>query len=221
MHMKNWIRTVPTLAIIGSVLFLVLSVGSGLLLWGSGFAKHMVHTQLSEQQIKFPPKGSPGLDPTEFPGLQRYAGQAVDDGPKAKAYADQFIKVHLKGIAGGQTYSQVSAASLKNPDDAKLSGQVQTLFRGETLRGLLLYAWGWSVVGMIAFWSGIAALLGAIAVLFGLVLGFVMHERARKHAASGGTTSGSTTSGGTPRTSADATPTSATTSVSDPVGAGV
>ena len=192
MRMKNWIRSVPTLAIIGSVLFLVLSVGSGLLLWGSGFASHMVHSQLTEQQIKFPPKG-PGLDPAEFPGLQQYAGQAVDNGPKAKAYADEFIKVHLKGVAGGQTYSQVSAASLKNPDDAKLAGQVQTLFRGETLRGLLLYAWGWSVVGMIAFWSGIAALLGAIAVLFGLVLGFVMHERQQRRG-----TATETTPGGTP-----------------------
>ncbi len=192
-RVKNWISTVPTLAIIGSVLFLVLSVGSGLLLWGSGFAHHMVHTQLSEQQIKFPPKGSAGLDPKEFPGLQRYAGQAVDSGPKAKAYADQFIKVHLKGIAGGQTYSQVSAASLANPNDAKLAGEVQTLFRGETLRGLLLYAWGWSVVGLIAYWSGIAALLGAIAVLFGLVLGFVTHERQRKRSTPAATSSGTTT----------------------------
>ena len=137
----------------------------------------MVQNQLSEQQIKFPPKGSPGLDPKEFPGLQRYAGQAVDNGPKAKAYADQFIKVHLKGVANGQTYSQVSALSQKNPGDAKLAAQVQTLFRGETLRGLLLYAWGWSVVGMIAYWTGIAALLGAVAVLIALALGFAAHER--------------------------------------------
>ena len=78
------------------------------MLWGSGFAHDMVHTQLSEQKIQFPPKGSPALDPKEFPGLQRYAGQAVDNGPKAKAYADQFIKVHLKGIADGKTYSQVA-----------------------------------------------------------------------------------------------------------------
>src|SRR4051812_32844863 len=183
MRLKSWLRTVPTLVIIGSVLFLLLSVGSGLLLWGSGFAHNMVHNQLSEQQIKFPPKGSPGLDPKEFPGLQRYAGQAVDSGPKAKAYADQFIKVHLKGIANGQTYSQVSALAQKNPGDAKLAAQVQTLFRGETLRGLLLYAWGWSVVGMIAYWTGIAALLGAVAVLFALALGFAGHERQVKRGA--------------------------------------
>jgi hypothetical protein len=192
MRLKSWLRTVPTLVIIGSVLFLVLSVGSGLLLWGSGFAHNMVHNQLSEQQIKFPPKGSPALDAKEFPGLQRYAGQAVDNGPKAKAYADQFIKTHLKGIANGQTYSQVSAQSQKNPGDAKLAAQVQTLFRGETLRGLLLYAWGWSVVGQIAYWTGIAALLGAIAVLIALALGFAAHERQIRRsvqtAASGDTT---------------------------------
>jgi hypothetical protein len=182
MRIKNWLRTVPTLVIIGSVLFLVLSIGSGLLLWGSGFASDMVHSQLSEQQIKFPPKGSPGLDAKEFPGLQRYAGQSVDNGAKAKAYADQFIKVHLQGIADGKTYSQVSALSLANPNDAKLAGQTQTLFRGETLRGLLLYAWGWSVVGEIAYWVGIGALLGAIAVLLALALGFFAHERQSKHA---------------------------------------
>lgn len=182
MRLTRWMRTVPTLVIIGSVLFLVLSVGSGLLLWGSGFAHNMVHSQLSEQQIKFPAKGSPGLDAKEFPGLQRYAGQAVDSGPKAKAYADQFIKVHLNGVANGQTYSQVSAQSQKNPEDAKLAAQVQTLFRGETLRGLLLYAWGWSVVGVIAYWTGLAALLGAVAVLIALALGFAAHERQIKRA---------------------------------------
>src|SRR6185312_16029420 len=116
--------------------------------------------QLSEQKIAFPPKG-PALDPKEFPGLQRYAGQAVDNGPKAKAYADQFIKVHLSQVADGKTYSEVSEESRANPTDEKLSGQVQTLFRGETLRGLLLYAWGWSVVGAIATYTAFAAFMGA------------------------------------------------------------
>jgi hypothetical protein len=181
---KNWIKTVPTLVIIGTVLFLVLSVGSGLLFWGSSFAHNMVHDQLADQKIQFPAKGSPGLDPKEFPGLQRYAGQAVDSGPKAKAYADQFIKVHLQGIANGKTYSEVSAESLADPKNAELQAQVQTLFRGETLRGLLLYAWGWSVVGMIAGLVAIAALLGAIAVFLGLLIGFLAHQRRTRHDAS-------------------------------------
>ena len=180
MRVRTWIKTVPSLAIIGAILFLVLSVGGGLLLWGSNFAHNMVHNQLSDQKISFPEKGSPGFDAKEFPGLQRYAGQAVDNGPKAKAYADQYIKAHLAAVADGKTYSEVSALSRANPKDEALVGQVNTLFKGETLRGLLLYAWGWSVVGMIAFWSGLAALLGAIGVLGALILGFVMHDRETK-----------------------------------------
>jgi len=176
----NWLKTVPTLVIIGSVLFCVLAVGGGLLLWGANFADNYVHTQLSEQKIVFPPKGSPALDPKTFPGLQQYAGQTVDNGPKAKAYADQFIKVHLKEVANGQTYSQVSAASRANPGDKKLASQVDTLFRGETLRGLLLNVWGWATMGAIAYAVGIGSIASAIAVFFALVLGFIMHLRAEK-----------------------------------------
>ncbi|MDQ1519913.1 MAG: hypothetical protein QOI55_986, partial [Actinomycetota bacterium] len=114
------------------------------------------------------------------PGLQQYAGQSIDNGPKAKAYANEYIAVHLKEAGGGKTYSELSALSRANPTDAKLQGSVQTAFRGETLRGLLLYAWGWSVVGAIGFWVGIAALLGAIGVMGALVIGFAAHERQTK-----------------------------------------
>jgi hypothetical protein len=74
----------------------------------------------------------------------------------------------LTGVAGGKTYAEVSAASLQNPNDQKLAGQANTLFKGETLRGLLLYAWGWSVVAEIAFWVAVAAFVGAAVVLVAL-----------------------------------------------------
>lgn len=151
-----------------AVLFMVLAVGGGLLLWGGSFATDMVHDQLADQRISFPAKGSPGFGAEEYPGLQRYAGERVDSGPKAKAYANEYIKVHLEATAGGRTYSEVSALSRANPADSKLAEQVQTLFRGETLRGLLLYAWGWSVVGRIAVLTGYAALAGAAVVLVAL-----------------------------------------------------
>jgi hypothetical protein len=182
MRLRNWLKQVPALVIIGSILFIVLSVGGGLLLWGANFADNMVHDQLSEQNISFPPKGSDALSPAEFPGLQKYAGQEVDNGPKAKAYADQFIKKHLSEVADGKTYSEMSTLSRANPDNEEMAGQVQTLFRGETLRGLLLYAWGWATVGAIAYWVGIAALLGALAVAGALVIGFLVHERQTRQA---------------------------------------
>lgn len=161
-----------------AVLFLVLAIGGGLLTWGGNFAHDMVHNQLSQQKISFPAKGSAALDPKEFPGLQRYAGQRVDNGPKAKAYANQFIAKHLESIAGGKTYSEVSAAAQKSPTDQKLAGQAQTLFRGETLRGLLLYAWGWSVVGMIALWVAVGAFVGAGVVLIALLYSLFQPQHA-------------------------------------------
>ncbi len=113
-----------------AVLVLVLGFCAGFLYWGSGFVNGMVHDQLSAQQIYFPAKGTAALDPREFPDLQQYAGQQVDNGDKAKAYADGFIGRHLQAVAGGQTYSQVSAKAQANPQDTKLAAQVQTLFRG-------------------------------------------------------------------------------------------
>ncbi|HTL84257.1 MAG TPA: hypothetical protein VL856_03690, partial [Acidimicrobiia bacterium] len=107
--------------------------------------------------------------------------------PKAKAYADQFIKKHLEGVANGQTYSQVSGKALQNPKDAQLQAQVQTLFRGETLRGLLLNVWGWATLGAIAFWVGIGSLLGAVAVFAALLIGYLLHRHAMKRAAEGET----------------------------------
>lgn len=149
----------------------LLAVGAGLL-GGSRFATDMVHDQLVAQKIKFPPKG-PGLSPEQYPGLQRYAGQTVDNGPKAKAFADQYIATHLKNIADGRTYAEVSSASRANPDDRRLAGQRQALFEGETLRGLLLSAWGWSVVARIAGIAAYAAFAAAgliLAVAVGLAL---------------------------------------------------
>jgi len=151
------------------VLVLVLGFCAGFLYWGSGFVNGMVHDQLVAQKIYFPAKGSAALDPKEFPDLQQYAGQQVDNGDKAKAYADGFIGRHLEAVAGGKTYSQVSAASQANPQDQKLAAQANTLFKGETLRGLLLYAWGWSQVGLYAFYAAIGLTIATLVSFFALV----------------------------------------------------
>ena len=172
---------VATRRVVEVILTLVLGVGGGLLFYGSHFGLDMVKTQLKAQDISFPAKGTPALDPKEFPGLQQYAGQKVDSGPKAKAYANEFINVHLQAVAGGQTYSQVSAKAQAAPTDTKLAGQVATLFKGETLRGLLLYAWGWSVVSTIALYAAIAAAIGFV-VMLGVTIGdFVADPKIAAH----------------------------------------
>jgi hypothetical protein len=165
---------------LGAALTLVLLAAGGLGLYAYHFATNNVKTELSAQKVYFPPKGSPALDPKEFPDLQKYAGQLVDNGPKAKAYANGFIARHLEKIAGGKTYAEVSAAALKDPTNQKLQQQKQTLFQGETLRGLLLgdgYAY-WTF-GMIALYASIAAFAGATVMFILVLLGLRRVRRAK------------------------------------------
>lgn len=154
----------------GATATILLLVVSGLSWYGYKFSTSMVRDRLVAQKIYFPEKGSPALDPKEFPDLQQYAGQQVDDGLKAKAYADGFIGRHLQQVADGKTYAEVSALAMKNPDDQKLQGQKQALFTGETLRGLLLgNAYAYWTLGMVAKAVSLAALL--LGIIVALVTG--------------------------------------------------
>jgi hypothetical protein len=161
----------------GGLLVVVLVVAGSLLMWGASFANSNVYNQLSQQKIYFPPKGSPQLNNPEIaPYLNPYAGQQLVTGQQAEVYADHFIAVHLKEIGKGQTYAQVSAEALANPKNQALKQEAQTLFQGETLRGLLLEAYAFSVFGEIAFWASVAAYILAGVMLILVVLG-IWHLR--------------------------------------------
>src|ERR1035438_621825 len=123
----------------GVVATIVLLSMGGLAWWTYSFTSSNVNNELSAQKIYFPPLGSPALaSPQIGPYLNQYAGKQLLTGAEAKAYADHFIAVHLSEVAGGQNYAQVRTASLANPTNVQLKGEAQTLFQGETLRGLLL-----------------------------------------------------------------------------------
>ncbi len=149
---------------------------------GGNYDSQVVHDQLVPQNIVFPAANSPAL----LPGIKQYAGQKLTTGPQAKAYANNFINVHLSKIAGGQTYAQVSTAALAEPKNAKLAEEKATLFQGETLRGLLLNAWGWSLVGMLITIAGlILIVLGAILLLLPLA-NWQVNLRGHRPATAGG-----------------------------------
>lgn len=143
------------------VLGVVLLAAGGLVMWGSKFATGMVHDQLAAQKITFPDKAALEED---NPALVKYAGQKVDSGEKAKAYSD-YIGGHLKNVADGKTYSEVSSEYQKDRTNQTLSGQRQSLFMGETLRGLLLNAWGWGLVGTIAMYAAVFLLAAGAGVI--------------------------------------------------------
>jgi len=170
----------------GAVLTMVFIVSGTLLFVGYNFANNSVHNQLVAQKIYFPPKGNDALKPPEIGNyLNQYAGQQLVNGQQAEAYADHFIAVHLKEVAGGQTYAEVSAKALADPTNEQLQGQVATLFKGETLRGLLLNAYAFWKVGQIALWAGIAAFISAAIMGLLTILGFIHVYRTPQEATIG------------------------------------
>lgn len=154
------LTSIATVAAAGMMVVGILAVVGG------QYDKQVVRDQLVPQKIFFPAANSPAL----LPGIKQYAGQQLVDGAQAKAYANNFINVHLSEVAGGQTYAQVSTDALAAPTNAKLAAEKATLFQGETLRGLLLGAWGWSVIGSLATLAGlILILIGAVLFLLPLL----------------------------------------------------
>jgi hypothetical protein len=173
--------------ILQAIVVVVLAFVAGVAYWAADFTHSYVHDQLAAQKISFPAKGDAALNPQEFADLQQYAGQAVDSGPKAKAYANGFIGRHLDKVAGGLKYSEVSAQAQANPGDTKLAGQVQTLFRGETLRSILLNSWGWWTVGTYALYAALGLTVAAVGVLAALLFELVIApRRAMVQAGNGG-----------------------------------
>ena len=163
----------------GAIVGVVLLAAAALLFYAHSYVHGQVTDQLREQQISFPAAGSESI--TSLPqadqaAISQYAGQTMVNGAQARAFADHYIKVHLAEVADGQTYSQVSAKALANPDDQKLAGQVQTLFRGETLRGLLLNAYAWDTMATVAFIAAWISLAAGVLLLLLAALG-LRHAR--------------------------------------------
>lgn len=196
-------KIVSLLVAAGLVIAAVVLFVFGAVLGDRGqYAVDEVHRQLSEQKITIPPKTSPALKGAEYDGLRAYAQDKpvlVESGGQAQAYADHFIHVHLSEM--GQTYSQAStdamaaraaatAAQKAGSADAAtldakataLEAKVQTLFRGQSLRGMLLNAWGWWLQGRYALTASIYLYVFGVLSLLGGALAVVIGTRKAKTA---------------------------------------
>ena len=171
-----------TIGIATAAFAAVLLIAGGLLLWGSAYVHNTVTSQLASQQIYFPPaaafahpKAGSEITPTMIPSVSQYAGQQLLTGQQAEAYADHFIAQHVYDMSGGKTYSQLSGEALAQPKNTQLQTLVATVFKGETLRSMLLNAYGWWKVSQITYIASLTAFgLGAVAAfgsLFVLLTG--------------------------------------------------
>ena len=160
----------------GLFLAVTLIFAGVMLTWAHTFIGNEVHTQLAAQQIYFPAANSPAVAAPEFAAMRQYGGQQLTTGAQAEVYADHFIANHLKAIGGGKTYAQLSAEAIAQPKNTVLAGEVATVFKGETLRGLLLNAYAFGTMGMIAGIAAIAAFIAGAVMLVLSGLG-LMHAR--------------------------------------------
>jgi hypothetical protein len=194
-------RVVDELLIaLGVVVTIVLFVAGALLTWGANFANDHVHDELTAQMIFFPDAASLTEEGRE--DLVEYAEEQVTTGGEANAYAS-YIGGHLEGIGEGQTYAELgdpyfaAQAELEgmqeSASDAAIAEQQatvdeigrtrDTLFKGETLRGLLLTTYAWDTIGRIASIAAIVAFGAAAVMLVLVILGMVHLHRTRKAAA--------------------------------------
>jgi hypothetical protein len=196
-------RTLDILVSTGGILLAGLLLVAGFVLTSNAnFANDYVKGQLSEQNITFKPAAALTPEEKEQACVVQYAGQKLTTGKQAECYANNFIGLHLKSIADGQTYAdlgepqsalreQVAEAEKTNdPKLADLQAQLaevtakrDSLFKGETLRGLLLTSYGFSEFGRKADQSALVAYLAATLLALLSVAGFVHAYRTPRNQA--------------------------------------
>ena len=170
MDRKSWDKVVSGA---GAVVAIALIVLGAMAVYGGNFGRENVRDRLEPQNIAFPP--AEFMSEEEKAEVGQYAGETVDTGPEAEAFS-RYIGGHLTGVNDGKTYSETSAEARALEEDdparAELDAKVQTLFRGETLRSILLNAYGWWTVATITLWAGFVAVAAGIGLGILSILGF-------------------------------------------------
>lgn len=162
---------------VGLALAALLIVGGGLLTWASVFVGNQVESQLVAQRITMP--SGPALDslsPADKAALEPYAGKEMSTGPEARAFADNYILAHMNESSNGKTYEEVSGEYMKlkdktTPEAQQMAQLRESLFMGNTLRGLLLNAYAFGTIGTIAGIAAVVAFVGAVVMLILSFLG--------------------------------------------------
>jgi hypothetical protein len=185
-------RTIDLVVSVGGLLLAGLLLVAGLVLTSNAnFANTYVADQLAQQKISFKSADTLTAEEKTKACLVEYAGQPLTTGKQAECYANNFIGLHLEGIAGGKTYAelgdvqtqlraQIAEAQKTNATNlADLQKQLtdttaarETVFKGETLRGLLLTSYGFSEFGTKAAQAATVAYLGSGLLFVLAIFGF-------------------------------------------------
>jgi hypothetical protein len=177
-------------SVIGLLLAGFLIVIGGILQYGGNFATDQVAAQLEPQAITIPAENG---DPKVTDEVKKFfadnGDKVMTTGKQAQMYADHYIGFHMSAMP---TYAAASGANraaagalAADPTNTELqlaakqaSGTVETVFKGETLRGMLLNAYAFGTLGQIAMVASYVSFAGGIIFLILALLGFAHLRRA-------------------------------------------
>ena len=177
-------------SVIGLLLAGFLIVIGGILQYGGNFATDQVAAQLEPQAITIPAENG---DPKVTDEVKKFFAdngeKVMTTGKQAQMYADHYIGFHMSSMP---TYAAASGANraaagalAADPTNAELqvaakqaSGMVETVFKGETLRGMLLNAYAFGTLGQIAMIASYVSFAGGLIFLILALLGFAHLRRA-------------------------------------------
>jgi len=177
-------------SVIGLLLAGFLIVIGGILQYGGNFATDQVATQLKPQAITIPAEnGDPKVSAEVKKFFADNGEKVMTTGKQAQMYADHYIGFHMAEMP---TYAAASganraaagalAADPTNPElqaaAKQASGTVETVFKGETLRGMLLNAYAFGTLGQIAMVASYVSFAGGLIFLILALLGFAHLRRA-------------------------------------------
>ena len=170
MERKAWDQIISAAGAVVAVALILLGAAA---VYGGTFGQQNVRDRLEPQNVAFPPADA--MTEAELAEVGDFAGEQVDTGDEAEAYS-RYIGLHLEEINEGKTYSETSAEARAEGIDpelaAELQGKADLLFKGETLRAILLNAYGWWTVATIALYAGVGMILAGIVMGVLAILGF-------------------------------------------------
>jgi len=177
-------------SVIGLLLAGFLIIIGGILQYGGNFAADQVASQLKPQAIAIPAEnGDPKVSPEVKKFFADNANLIMTTGKQAEMYADHYIGFHLSAMP---TYAAASGANraaatalAADPTNVDLQSAakqasitVETVFKGQALRGMLLNAYAFGMLGDIAMVASYVTFAGGLIFLILALLGFAHLRRA-------------------------------------------
>ena len=175
MQRKMWDQIVSGA---GAVVAVVLLMLGAVAIYGGTFGQDNVRDRLAPQNVTFPPLEA--MTPAEKNLVGDFAGTKVVDGlpglRPSRTTSASTSKTRTRARPTPRPALWLVQKGLSEKEAAELSGMADSLFKGETLRAMLLNAYGWWTVSSLVIFAGYGLLAAGALLALLAIMGF-FHAR--------------------------------------------